>query len=117
MSMVGAKGSNIGGISPALVDPAQVSTGTCPWHVSAPPPTGQSDEGLRSFHEAVAASPGPSCPASSEASMVAGRQLSGVANLDPATKPYGDRRRNGRSGGQSSFARLPCHPRPPPPPP
>src|SRR4051812_737896 len=34
--MVGVKGSNIGGISPALVDPAQVSTGTCPWHVSAP---------------------------------------------------------------------------------
>src|SRR4051812_1096427 len=39
-----------------------------------------------------------------------------MAALDPTTKPCGDRRKNGRSGGQSSFARLPCHSRRPPPP-
>src|SRR4051794_25837841 len=57
--------------------------------------TGQSDEGLRSYHELAAASPRLSCSDSSEAFRVAGRQLSGMATLDPTTGQCGDRRSNG----------------------
>src|SRR3954468_23575576 len=56
---------------------------------------GQSDEGLRSYHELAAASPRLSCSDSSEAFRVAGRQLSGMATLDPTTGQCGDRRSNG----------------------
>ena len=96
-------GAQAGG--PAPCSGHGTGSGWHQWPCDARP--GQSDEGLRSFHEVAAASPRLSCPALSEASRVAGRQLSDVATLDPATKPCGDRRRNGRSGGHSSFARLP----------
>src|SRR3954462_3467423 len=60
-------------------------------------PAGQSDEGPEAFHEVAGRSPRLSCLDSPEASRVAGRQLSGMAALDPTTKPCGERRRNGRS--------------------